>query len=79
MIHNSPDIRIYSQPPPVGVAPVKHDRKWRRIFSIDVVGGPCSIMTSPKHFGEKQIISTAGLNSKYNYKRNREFLFKGNV
>jgi hypothetical protein len=79
MIHNTTDIRIYSEPPPPGVVPVKHDRKWRRIFSFEFDGLPYSSTCSPKHFNQKGLMTIANKNSRYNTKRGREILFKPHV
>lgn len=79
MIHNTGDIKIYSEPPPIGVVPISHDRKWRRVISVEFVGEACSSMCRPKFFGQKSLINTAHKNSRYNTKRNREILFKSNV
>jgi len=79
MIHNTGDIRIYTVPAPVGVPPVSHDRKWRRVFSMQFTGDITSSICSPKYFGQRSLKTTSHKNSKYNYKRDREFLLKNNV
>ncbi len=79
MIHNTGDIRTYSLPPPAGIPPVSHNRKWRRVFSVNVVGDACSSMCRPTKFGQKSLMTTAYKNSRYNTKRRREMLLKPNV
>lgn len=76
MHHNTADIRIYSQPPPIGKPPVSHNRKWRQVFTVEWQHGPAYIASAPKQFCEQALMTVAQINSRYNTKRHRVMEFK---
>ena len=76
MIHNTGDIKVYSEPPPVGIPPVKHDRKWRRIFSMDWHGKPSFSIVKPTKFSVGSLLTNSLLNRRYNTKQDKIISFK---